>query len=124
SAAVLARELSELYGAFAAGTGPRLPEPAAQYPDFALWQRARLEGGEMERQLAFWRERLRGVPVLELPADFPRPPVPAFRAGRQPLHVPPETAAALQRLGTRRGATLFMTLLAALQALLGRWCGA
>jgi amino acid adenylation domain-containing protein len=118
SAAVLVRELSDLYN------GLGLTQPAVQYPDFALWQRARLESGEMERQLAFWREKLGDLPGLELPADAARPPVPAFQAGRQPLHVPRETAAALQRLGARRGATLFMTLLAAFQALLGRWCGA
>src|SRR6185369_11940821 len=53
----------------------------------------------------------------------PRPAVESFRGGRQPLTVPAELTAALTALGREQGATLFMTLLAGLQALLGRLTG-
>ena len=70
---VLVREVSALYGAFSRGLPSPLPEPAVQYADYAAWQRSRLAGEVLERQLAYWRERLADAPsLLELPTDHPR----------------------------------------------------
>ncbi|HLL45149.1 MAG TPA: condensation domain-containing protein, partial [Longimicrobiaceae bacterium] len=67
STGILLRELSALYG------GATLPPLPVQYADFAVWQRAWLSGETLDRQLAWWTERLRGAPpVLELPTDRPR----------------------------------------------------
>ncbi|HEX2094384.1 MAG TPA: amino acid adenylation domain-containing protein, partial [Longimicrobiaceae bacterium] len=72
----------------------------------------------------WWRERLAGAPaLLELPTDRPRPPVPDPRAGSVAFALPAETAQRLQALSRREGATLFMTLLAGWQVLLGRYAG-
>ncbi|HEX2077383.1 MAG TPA: amino acid adenylation domain-containing protein, partial [Longimicrobium sp.] len=123
SLGVLLRELSALYGAFTRGEGPPLAPLPVQYADFAAWQRQHLDG-VMEAQLAWWRERLAGAPaVLELPADRPRPAVQTFRGGRERVVLPVALAERLQALGRREGATLFMTLLAAFQALLFRRAG-
>ncbi|WP_231883914.1 condensation domain-containing protein, partial [Alcanivorax sp. HI0044] len=35
-----------------------LPELAIQYADYALWQKAWLDAGERDRQLAYWRQQL------------------------------------------------------------------
>ncbi|MFF0519185.1 condensation domain-containing protein, partial [Actinomadura nitritigenes] len=75
SGRILRRELSALYEAFRRGEPDPLPELPVQYADFAVWQRRWLSGEVLEEQLAFWRERLAGVPVLELPVDRPRPVV-------------------------------------------------
>ncbi len=124
SAGILLRELSALYAAFAGGGEARLPALPVQYPDYAAWQRSWLAGAALERQLAYWREQLRGAPpLLELPVDRPRPPVQSPRGAHRGLVVPGHTAAALRELARREGATLFMTLLAGWQALLGRWSG-
>ncbi|HVF62094.1 MAG TPA: amino acid adenylation domain-containing protein, partial [Thermoanaerobaculia bacterium] len=124
SMGVLLREVAALYGAAAAGTADPLPPLPVQYADFAVWQRDWLAGEELERQLAHWRAALDGAPQgLELLADRPRPAVQSFRGGRERLLLPPETAAALAALGRRRGATLFMVLLAGVQALLHRLTG-
>jgi non-ribosomal peptide synthetase component F len=61
--------------------------------------------------------------VLELPTDRPRPPVQTYHGARQSLIMPPELGLALGVLSRAEGATLFMTLLAAFQALLGRYAG-
>ncbi|MEW5928283.1 MAG: amino acid adenylation domain-containing protein [Gemmatimonadota bacterium] len=122
SMGILFRELTALYPAFAAGQGSPLPEPALQYPDFALWQRGWMRGAVLDRQLAFWRDRLAGAPpVLELPTDFPRPPVQSFRGAVHRFVLPAELAERLHALTRREGATLFMGLLAAFQALLARY---
>ncbi|HEX8276908.1 MAG TPA: amino acid adenylation domain-containing protein [Longimicrobiaceae bacterium] len=122
SMGILFRELAALYPAFAAGRGSPLPEPALQYPDFALWQRGWMRGETLDRQLAFWRERLAGAPpVLELPTDSPRPAVQSFRGAVHRFVLPAELADRLHALTRREGATLFMGLLAAFQALLARY---
>jgi amino acid adenylation domain-containing protein len=124
SLGVLLRELRALYGAGGAGAPSPLPEPAIQYADFAVWQRRWLSGGELEAQLGWWRRHLAGgPPALELPADHPRPAVQSSRGGIATMTLAPELAAEVERLGLQRGATLFMTLLAAFAALLHRYAG-
>ncbi len=114
---LLVGEVAALYA------GKPLPEPPVQYADFAEWQREWLQGEVLEPHLAHWREELAGAPaVLELPADRQRPSAPTYRGGwdRLPL---PGVAGALDDLGRREGASRFMTLLAAFQALLHRISG-
>jgi amino acid adenylation domain-containing protein len=123
SAEVFFRELAGLYGAFTAGLPSPLPEPALQYADWAVAQRRAAEAGAFDRQLAFWRERLAGVPVLELPADRPRASLPDRRAALRALDLPAGRTEALRALGRAQGATLFMTLLGGFTALLSRWSG-
>ncbi|HEX8272300.1 MAG TPA: amino acid adenylation domain-containing protein, partial [Longimicrobiaceae bacterium] len=114
-------ELSALYGAFREGRGSPLPEPAVQYGDYAVWQRAWLRGEALEAQLAYWRGRLAGAPALELPTDHPRPAVQGFAGARHALTLDADEAEGVRRLARREGATLYMVLLAALQVLLGRY---
>ncbi|MCP4664371.1 MAG: amino acid adenylation domain-containing protein, partial [bacterium] len=121
--AVLLRELTVLYQAFSAGKASPLPEPTVQYADFAVWQRQWLRGKVLETQLAYWREQLAELPVLELPCDRPRPAVQGLGGARESFLLPPELDRGLRELSREHGATLFMTSLAAFQTLLGRHTG-
>ncbi|HET7230272.1 MAG TPA: amino acid adenylation domain-containing protein, partial [Longimicrobium sp.] len=124
SSGIFFSELAELYTVFARGGEPALDELPVQYADFAAWQRGWLRGEVLERQMDYWRRRLAGVPaVLELPADRPRPAVQDVSGELLPFHLAPETASAARALAKREGATLFMVLLAAFQAVLHRWSG-
>jgi amino acid adenylation domain-containing protein len=124
SIGVLVREVTELYRALSTGEPPRLPELPVQYGDYALWQRSWLNGEVLEREIAYWREQLAGLPpLLELPTDRPRPPVQSFRGGNCELRLPVELAEGLRSLARREGITLFMMLLAGFQALLSRFSG-
>jgi hypothetical protein len=114
---ILVQELSVLYGAFRAGRPSPLPPLAAQYQDFARWQRQTLAGEALEREVEFWREHLRGAEPLDL-AHRPRPAHPTFAAGSEPVVIPRETEKGLEALAESCCATLFMTLLAAFQVLL------
>ena len=124
SSAVFYRDLSALYEAFRRGedTAPLKALPV-QYADYALWQRERLEGEELERQLAYWKSQLADAPALALPTDLARPLQPSFAGGRHSLHLGPEIASRLKELSRQENATLFMTLLAAFQLLLSRYSG-
>ena len=124
SLGVLYRELSALYAAYRRGEPSPLPELPVQYADFTVWQRAHLGGDALDRQLAWWRRALAGAPaLLELPTDRPRPLEQSFRGERIRAVVPADLLEALRGLARREGATLFMVLLAAWQALLARWSG-
>ncbi|WPB76076.1 amino acid adenylation domain-containing protein [Archangium violaceum] len=124
SLGVLVQEVAALYEAFSQGKPSPLPELAVQYLDFAAWQREHLQGPALERQLAWWCQQLEGVPhILELPTDKPRPPAQSYRGSHVTHLMPRELAEAIRTLGQKEGATTFMVLLAAFQALLHRYSG-
>jgi amino acid adenylation domain-containing protein len=124
STGVLTHEVAELYAARIAGRAPDLPALPVQYADFAVWQREWLRGEALEAQIAYWRERLTGAPpLLELPTDRPRPPVPGDRSGRVSADLPDAVWSSAEELGRREGATPFMTLLAVYAILLQRYSG-
>ena len=125
SADILLREAGVLYDAFAAGRpSPRLPALPVQYADFALWQREWLQGEALAAEIAFWRQQLAGAsPVLDLPSDRPRPAELSDVGDHRSLALPARLTPALAGLARSAGATLFMTLLAAFEALLARLSG-
>ena len=93
-----------------------------QYRDFAAWHRRLLDGGELERQSAYWMNQLGGeLPRLQLPTDHARPQEPSGEGAAFAFELDAALAAQLQRLGDGCGASLFMVLLAAYAALLARY---
>ncbi|MBZ4423339.1 non-ribosomal peptide synthetase, partial [Myxococcus sp. RHSTA-1-4] len=124
SMGVLVREVASLYEAFSQGQPPRLPEMPVQYPDYAVWQRDWLKGEVLESQLGYWKQQLDGAPAaLELPTDKPRPAVQTYRGEIRQALWPKTLWRDMGVLGRREGATPFMVLLAAFQAVLSRYSG-
>ncbi|WP_170991125.1 non-ribosomal peptide synthetase/MFS transporter [Herbidospora galbida] len=102
--------LSELL-ALARGDALKPPPPVA-YADYAVWQRDR----DHTRDIAHWRERLSGVPVLDLPTDRPRPPEMGHAGAVHEIPVDVVVAG-------DGAVTPYMVLLASFQVLLGRYTG-
>ncbi|NVJ15426.1 non-ribosomal peptide synthase/polyketide synthase, partial [Myxococcus sp. AM010] len=124
SMGILVREVAELYESLSQGQRSSLPDLPLQYGDYAVWQHAWLADDVLETQLGYWRQQLAGAPsALELPTDKPRPATQTFRGGMQETIWPSERWAAVKALGQREGATPFMVLLAAFQAVLSRYSG-
>jgi amino acid adenylation domain-containing protein len=124
STSVFARELAALYEAAVTGRPSPLPELPFQYPDFALWQRRALDGATIVALFSRWKERFgTDLPVLRLPTDRPRPALPASPGGYRYAVLPPDLTEGIRKLARASGTTLFMTLLAAFQALLARYTG-
>ncbi|MDX2087960.1 MAG: amino acid adenylation domain-containing protein [Kofleriaceae bacterium] len=117
STPVLYRDLFALY------EGRELTPLVVQYADVAAWQRSWLVGDVLERQLAYWREQLRGGVPLELPTDRPRGPVLGNRGAFVQRALPAELGRAMAALGRAHGTTPFMTWLAAFYVLLYRYSG-
>jgi amino acid adenylation domain-containing protein len=123
SMSVFGNELGTLYTALGTGRPSPLPELRVQYADYAVWQRQRLEGPYLEKQVSFWRRQLERVTLLELPTDWPRPPVQTHRGSSIPVEIPSVLAQELRRFAKREECTTFIVLLAGYQALLSRYSG-
>jgi amino acid adenylation domain-containing protein len=122
STGILIREIAVLYDAFCSGRPSPLSELPVQYADFAHWQRQWLQGEVLETQLTYWKQQLLDArPLLELPADHPRPAVQTFRGAHQSFLLPKAVGDTLKALSRQEGVTLFMTLLAAFKILLHRY---
>jgi amino acid adenylation domain-containing protein len=122
SFAVLAGELAHLYSARAEGREPSLPQPQVQFQDYARWERATNTSEEVFRQVGHWAGRLQAdPPLLELPADRPRPARESFLGGSVRRRVDAELAGQLQELAQSAGGTLFMVALAAFLTQLQRY---
>ncbi|WP_338320785.1 condensation domain-containing protein, partial [Streptomyces lonarensis] len=140
-------DLDTAYRARLLGAAPAWEPLPVQYADYTLWQRASLDGspggaegspaegspaegspaessdgtGRAAGLLSHWAEQLAGAPpLLELPADRPRPATPSHRGDVTPFAVDAATHRRLVRLAHHHGATLFMVVQAALAATLTR----
>jgi amino acid adenylation domain-containing protein len=124
SLGIFLRELAALYEALAQGRRPALAPLPVQYADYAAWHRRWLQGPVLERLLGYWRRQLAGAePQLALPTDRRRPAQRSLRGGRVPVRLEAELATAVRQGAARAGATAFMLLLAAFEALLIRVTG-
>ena len=124
SVGVLIQELARLYAAIAEGREPELPPLPLQYADFAIWERERLGEEALTRQLTWWKEHLASAPAfLELPLVRPRPAVQTFVGRTLKVTLPGSLADAVEALARAQGATPFMVLFTAFNALLARYTG-
>ncbi len=124
SVSVLISEIVQLYAAFSHGQPSPLAELEIQYADFAHWQQNWLQGETLEKQIRYWKEKLSDAPpLLELPADHPRPAVQTVNGAKEAFELDAELSSAIKDLTKQEGATLFMVLLAAFQTLLHRYSG-
>src|SRR5207253_5496506 len=98
------RELEALYNALHADRPVPLAELPIQYADYAAWQREWLQGETLERQLAYWRGQLTGIPaLLELPTDRPRPAVRTFPGARKTSEFSARLKEGVKELGQTEG---------------------
>ncbi|WP_264770127.1 condensation domain-containing protein, partial [Coxiella burnetii] len=66
---LMTKEIAQLYA------GAPLAPLELHYKDFSQWQRQKLKAGGYAEAEKYWMKHLKDVPLLELPTDFPRPPV-------------------------------------------------
>ncbi|MFF3941718.1 condensation domain-containing protein [Streptomyces phaeofaciens] len=121
---VLLEELCALYTAYVEGKPSPLPEPELQFAEFAVRQRAWLDGSGAREQLAYWTRSLRDAPpFLDLRTDHPRTPVRRFAGDAPRFTVAAALADQVRALARRERVSLFTVMLAAFQVLLHQWSG-
>jgi len=118
SSEILAEEFIKLY------EGKELPELGIQYKDYAHWQLSKLESGELSKYEEYWLREYEGeVPVLNLPADYPRPGIQSYEGDIHTFKLEETLLAKLKAFAAETGATLFMVLLEILSVALSKYSG-
>ncbi len=113
---VLLADLAALH----AGTAG--PAPTVQFKDYAVWSREGDGAAAPEEARAYWLERFRGpLPVLDLPADHPRPARHTWRADCVEFSIDADTVARLRAFAAERRTTPFAVVTAAWVLLLARY---
>lgn len=121
---VLMRDLDVFYSMEAGLTRPEPPPVACRYRDFTAWQRDRMESGGSADAESYWKSVFANIPEpLALPLDFPRPSVQRFDGSHHHVWIEGDQVRALEQLGSSAGCSFFMTLLAAFQVFLMKYCG-
>ena len=124
STAVLVDDLSRTYADELADRACDSRVPVSRYGDFTRWQHMMVAGAEGERHWDYWRQQLsRPLPVLDLPTDFARPAVRSYAGATKHFYLDSALTRGLLNLCDSLGVSLYTTLLAAFQVLLGRLSG-
>ncbi|MDM8548422.1 amino acid adenylation domain-containing protein [Desulfobacterales bacterium HSG2] len=112
---LLFQEFMELY------RGETLLPPKRQYRDYVLWEQEYLRSHAVKADEKFWLDQLGDeIPVLNLPTDYPRPPVQNFEGQNVYFKLGKHLAKALKEEAKNLNVSFFMLLFGAYHALLYR----
>ncbi|ORX93212.1 hypothetical protein K493DRAFT_338397 [Basidiobolus meristosporus CBS 931.73] len=120
---ILLKELFAFYQYLSIGIEPVLPTLDISYADFALHQRRWVDGGEGERQMAYWKELLSNAPSIStVSPDHSRPQYPSYRGGACPINITGTISPRLKKFSESCNTSSFVVLLAVYQLLLHQYC--
>lgn len=115
---ILMKDLFALY------KGKELPPVKIQYKDFSVWQNKLLKSEIMKVQESYWLETFKGeIPVLNLPIDYPRPPIMDFKGEVYEFEIDEFTTSKIRNLASESNTTMFMILLSSYNVLLSKLTG-
>jgi amino acid adenylation domain-containing protein len=124
SMGILVRELLLFYNSYSDKLPARLEPLRIHYKDYAAWQQEQLSGESLQQHQSYWLKQLDGeLPVLELPGVNVRPSVKTYNGDSIVSKIDASAGRELKALTHAQGSTLFMGLLAAVNALLYRYTG-
>ena len=112
-----------LYGLYRRKEGS--PEPLRiQYKDYAAWEQAQSATAAFQEHRQYWLNQFGDEwPSLELPTDKPRPAIKTYNGGAISKEPDKTLMLSLKMFCKAQESTLFMGLLAAVNALLYRYTG-
>jgi amino acid adenylation domain-containing protein len=114
---ILLKEIQTFYQAHLENKPVELDLPI-QYADFALWQKNNLKGEFFDKKVKYWKDQLRDLTPLLLPADYPRAEVMSNKGAIHTFSIDNSLKEQLLWVGQQKGTTLFMTLLSAFKVVL------
>lgn len=119
---VLLRELMTHYASYASRKPMLLPSLKLQYTDYARWQREWLESSDVEEELQYWEQQLRGAADFNtFPTDFARPAVQTTRGEVLQFAMESALVEKIESLAKAQNITPFVLTLAAWKMLLCRY---
>lgn len=119
---VIIAELIELYAALCESREAKLPAPLA-FSEYARAQQRR-DPTRCAATEAYWVGQFEDpVQPIDLPTDRPRPELKRYFGATRCRRIDAGLYRAVKTAGARQGCTLFVTLLAAFEVLMGRLAG-
>ncbi|MFC2156042.1 amino acid adenylation domain-containing protein, partial [Acidobacteriota bacterium] len=112
---IFQEELCALYDGIA------LPRMRVQYKDYSEWLRHIKFQEQLRKQEAYWLNEFSGErPLLDLPADYKRPPIRSYEGATYFFDLPGETFSRLEQMARDHKTTLYILLLSMYTVLLGK----
>ena len=127
SLGILTRELGEMYG-----SGSSIPvlkgavnlKPTKSISQYAIEQADLQHSDLYKKNEKYWLDQFAdGVPILNLPTDFHRPPLKTFPGAVEKISFNEDFVKALRKQAAKQGTTFYVFMLAAFQAYLSRISG-
>ncbi|MGE6593561.1 amino acid adenylation domain-containing protein [Bacillus mycoides] len=116
---ILMDEIASFYISYVNKTEPTLPALSIQYGDYAVWQRAWLEGHYLDKQLSYWKEKLKNsMSTLSLRTDYIRPKKLKHIGGKESIELSSKIVEAVRNLSHDKNVTSYMTFMSAFKVLL------
>ncbi|MCU0348703.1 MAG: amino acid adenylation domain-containing protein, partial [Saprospiraceae bacterium] len=132
SLGILTRELGEMYGNVVGNFSSRQSTMMSgtevsdykQLSQFAIEQADLQQLPVFDKNEKYWLSQYEsGVPVLDLPTDFPRPAVKTFHGAVEKISFDAEFTAQIRKAAARQGSTFYVFMMAAYKAYLSRITG-
>ena len=121
SFSIIVQEVTLLYQGFVERNTAVLPPLPLQFSDFAIWERCYLRKEVLDSKLDYWKNKLKNVPALQLPTDYPRPAVRGTQGASVKASLDAEVTQQLIKLANQQGCTLYILLMAVYKVLLYRY---
>ncbi|MTH95611.1 non-ribosomal peptide synthetase [Roseibium sp. RKSG952] len=121
SANVLLQDLAAIFKCLYCGHGPAFPKLSFQYADYSVWQRQILSEDRLQKELAWWKDTLSGMPdAIQLPFDRPRSKETDYRGHSVSISISTSKLLSLKAVALKYETTLFIVLETAFAVLLSR----
>lgn len=115
---LLFRDLFDLY------SGKKLKKPKLHQKDYAEYLAKKEREGGLKAHASYWMEMFGDeIPVLNMPADYERPPVQSFHGKKIVVPLKKEILKEINDLTLENHTTFFMFLLSVLSILLHKYTG-
>ena len=122
SVELLISEVVQYYNNLVQNKEYRLPELYVQYKDYAVWLNEELEKEQYKTSESYWLSQFQGdLPVLDLPSFRSRPQVQTYNGKTLTHTFSKDLLEKLHQFSRANDATLFMTLMSGVNALLYRY---
>jgi amino acid adenylation domain-containing protein len=116
-------DLAKIYTALHRGLVPELVQPE-YFSEYAFLERSQIGSPAALATEAYWLQKFAALPpVLDIPTDYPRPPLRTFNADRAYHTLPANLVKRIEKLGIENGCSLMTTLLSAFEILLFKLTG-
>lgn len=121
---LLIQEVVGTYNNLVAGRKPDLPALNIQYKDYAVWLNEEVHKEKYISSERYWLKKFGGtIPVLDFPGANKRPLVHTFNGNSVNCQFSKEFSDKLYTFSKKHDVTLFMTLMAGINALLYKYTG-